>query len=411
MKDILLPVDSYNFYLLAAGIITLLAALIPSVFHKKHLTPPVFYLLIGITIAFVGRKYIDFDVMQHIEVIKRVTEFVVIIALTNAGLKIKKPFSWVTWKFSFRLLIITMPLTIVGASYLSYWLLGLAPATAVLFGALISPTDPVLAAEMQTSRPSKKDLSKIRLGLTSEAGLNDGLAFPFTYLAIFLASKGLDFGAWIGSWFLIEVLYKIAVGAIVGFLVGWLLYKLIFTITSENHHSKISRGILSLALTLLPYGLTELLGGYGFIAAFVAACAFSNREDKAEHMDVLHDFTEEVEQIFVGFLFIFVGIFVYASIDKLLDFMTFVTALALLLIIRPLSGWLGLYRTDLSKFEKFTLSFYGIRGVGSIFYLTYAFDKTNFEDAYALIRLTTVVVVLSVLIHGLTAAAVQKRLD
>nr|WP_294924482.1 sodium:proton antiporter [uncultured Flavobacterium sp.] len=403
--------EPYNYYLLAGGIITLLAAIIPNVFEKKHLTPPIIYLFIGILIAFAGRKYTDFDVMQHSNIIRRVSEFVVIIALTNAGLKIKNPFSWQTWKYSFRLLLITMPLTIIGAAYTGWWLLGLAPAAAVLFGALISPTDPVLASELQTSRPSKKDLSKIRLGLTSEAGLNDGLAFPFTYFAIFLASKGLDYSQWIGEWFYVDVLYKIAVGVVIGLFAGWILYKLIFNITSESHHSAISRGILSLALTLLPYGLTELLGGYGFIAVFIAACAFSNSEDKVKHMDTLHDFTEEIERIFVAFLFVFVGVYVYASIEQLLDFMIITTALIVLFVIRPVTGWIALYRTDLSAFEKFALSFYGIRGVGSIFYLMYAFEKADFPNSYELIQVSTVVIVLSVFLHGISAATIQQKLD
>ncbi|MFA9188479.1 cation:proton antiporter [Flavobacterium sp. FBOR7N2.3] len=406
----LFSLESYNYYLLAAGIITLLAALIPNIFQKKYLTPAIIYLLIGIGIAFAGGKYGNFDIMQHTNAIRHISEFVLIIALTNAGLKIKKPFSWQTWKYSFRLLLITMPLTIIGAAYLGWWLLSLAPAAAVLFGALISPTDPVLASELQTSRPSKKDLSKIRLGLTSEAGLNDGLAFPFTYFAIYLAKNGLDYSQWIGEWFYIEVLYKIAAGTIIGFLAGWFLYKLIFKITDESHHSNISRGILSLAITLLPYGLTELLGGYGFIAVFIAACTFSNQEDQIQHMDTLHDFTEEIERIFVAFLFIFVGIYVYVSINELLDLMIIATALTVLLFIRPLSGWIALYKTDLSTFEKFALSFYGIRGVGSLFYMMYAFDKVTFPNAYELIHVTTVIIVLSVFMHGILAASMQKKL-
>lgn len=407
MKE-LLNLEYYNYYLLAAGIITLLATVIPNVFHKKWLTPPILYLLIGIIIAFAGSEYTDFDVMLHSNTIRRVSEFVVIIALTNAGLKIEKPFSWQTWKYSFRLLLITMPITMVGATFVGWWLIGLAPATAVLLGVLIAPTDPVLAADLQTSRPSKKDLSKIRLGLTSEAGLNDGLAFPFTYFAIFLAAKGLDYSQWIGEWFYFEVIYKIVVGAVIGFFAGWLLYMLIFNITSKNYHSKISRGILSLALTLLPYGLTELLGGYGFIAVFIAACAFSNREDKVKHMDTLHDFTEEIERIFVAFLFIFVGIYVSATFDELIDVMTIATALIILFVIRPLGGWIALYHTDLTSFEKFALSFYGIRGIGSIFYLTYALGEATFPNSYELIHVTTVVIVLSVFIHGISASVVQK---
>ncbi|TDO82806.1 NhaP-type Na+/H+ or K+/H+ antiporter [Flavobacterium chryseum] len=403
--------ESYNFYLLAGGTITLLAAVIPNVFDKKQLTPPIIYIFIGIAIAFAGRQYTDFDVMQHTDIIRRVSEFVVIIALTNAGLKIKKPFAWETWKYSFRLLIITMPLTIIGAALTGWWLLNLAPAAALLFGALISPTDPVLASDLQTSRPSKKDLSKIRLVLTSEAGLNDGLAFPFTYFAIFMAAQGNDYTKWIGEWFYIDVIYKIIVGVIIGFTAGWLLYKLIFKITSKSHHSHISRGILSLALTLLPYGITELLGGYGFIAVFIAACTFSSSEEKAKYMDTLHDFTEEAEQIFVAFIFIFFGIYLSASMEKLLDFRIIITAVIVLIFVRPLSGWVALYKTDLSAFQKFTLSFYGIRGVGSIFYLMYAFEQTEFPNAHELIQLSAVIIVLSVFIHGLSASTLQKKLD
>lgn len=406
----LFSLEAYNFYLLAAGIVTLLAAVVPNVFHKKHITPPILYLLLGIIIAFAGRNYTNFDVMQNSYIIRRVSEFVVIVALTNAGLKIKKPFSWATWKYSFRLLLITMPLTIIGTAYAGWWLLGLAPATAVLFGAIIAPTDPVLASDLQTSRPSKSDISKIRLGLTSEAGLNDGLAFPFTYFAIFLVTKGHSFNEWIGDWILVEVLYKIAAGVLIGFLTGWALYNIIFRMTSESQQSHMSRGILSMALTLLPYAITELLGGYGFIAALIAACAFSNREEKVKHMDTLHDFTEEVERIFVAFLFIFIGLYVSATIDQLWNAMTVITALIVIFVIRPISGWIALYRTDLSNFEKFALSFYGIRGVGSIFYLMYAFGEARFPNSYELIQVSTVVIVFSVLIHGLSAVTIQKNL-
>lgn len=407
----LFNLESYNFYLLAVGIITLLAAVIPNIFGKKLLTPPIIYIFIGIVFAFAGRHFTDFDVMNHTNSIRRVSEFVVIIALTNAGLKIKKPFAWQTWKYSFRLLIITMPLTIIGAALTGWWLLNLAPAAALLFGALISPTDPVLASELQTSSPSKKDLSKIRLGLTSEAGLNDGLAFPFTFFAIFMASKGNDYTKWIGEWFWIDVMYKISIGVLIGFITGWLFYKLIFKITSKSHHSHISRGILSLALTLFPYGITELLGGYGFIAVFIAACTFSSSEEEAKYMDTLHDFTEEVEQIFVTFIFIFFGIYLSASMEKLLDAKIIIAAIIVIIVIRPLSGWLALYKTDLSSFQKFTLSFYGIRGVGSIFYLMYAFEQTEFPNTHELIQLSAAIIVLSIFIHGLSSFILQKKLE
>lgn len=247
----LFKIDSYELALLAGGIVALLAAVIPILIVKKHITPPIIYLILGMA-AFIFNVHYDFISLDNIVPIEKVSEFVVIISLTNAGLKIKQPFKWKTWKYAFRLLAITMPLTIIAASYLSWWILGLAPAAAVLFGAIIAPTDPVLASEFQTSGPSEEDKSKTKLGLTAEAGVNDGLAFPFTYLAIAAASLGLDFENWIGRWFINDFVIKIAIGVGMGLLTGWLLYKLIFSVSSKDQISKISRGVLSLALPSCP---------------------------------------------------------------------------------------------------------------------------------------------------------------
>ena len=406
----LFSLEPYNLLLLFAGFITLLAATIPNVFHKSHITAPVIYMGIGVGLYFLGSGYSSFDVMNNVSLIRRLSEFVVIVSLTNAGLKIKKPFQWQTWKHAFWLLVITMPLTIIASAFVSSWILGLVPATAILFGAVIAPTDPVLASDLQTSIPSKNDISKSRLGLTAEAGLNDGLAFPFTYFAIFMVSKGADYDLWLVEWLTVSVLYKIVIGSLIGWICGWLLYKLIFKMTSETHHSKISLGILSISLTLLPYAIAELFGSYGFIAVFIAACVFSRDEKKVKHMDNLHDFTEEVERIFVALLFVFVGIYVSDNITALLDFKIVATALIVLFVIRPLSGWLALSRSTLNGLQKFVLSFYGIRGVGSIFYLMYAFSQASFEGAETILHVTALTILISVLIHGLTAATIQKRL-
>lgn len=403
--------DSYNHYILIAGVITLLSALVPNVLRNKHLTPPIIYLAIGALAYFAGTDYTNLDILQHKDIIKHVSEFVVIIALVNAGLKISKPFSWQTWKYTVLLLGVTMPMTIVAVSLTGYWLLNFMPATALLFGALIAPTDPVLASDLQTTQPSKKDLSKIRLSLTSEAGLNDGLAFPFTFLAIYMSAKGADLSSWMVEWFLVEVLYKITAAVIIGFLTGWLLHRLIFKFTDKTHHSNISRGILSLSLTLIPYALTEFAHAYGFIAVFVAACVFSNSETQAKHMDSLHDFTEEIERIFVTFIFLIIGIYVCANFKNLVDPYIIATALLIIFIIRPLGGWIALSRTDLSRYEKIVLSFYGIRGIGSLFYLVYALQETSFENVAKLIQVTVATIVLSVLIHGSTSRWAQKRLN
>ncbi len=403
-------IEYYNMVLLATGIIALLAAIVPVITQRKVISAPVVYLLLGIGIYFVFLRYF-FQPMEYMETIKKVTEFVVIISLTNAGLKIKEPFKWHTWRNSFRLLAIVMPLTIVTAAFLGWWIIGLAPATALLFGALIAPTDPVLAGELQTSQPSETDTSKIKLGLTSEAGLNDGLAFPFTYFAILAAQKGLDFENWIGEWLLHHVLIRIVIAIGIGLLTGWILFKIVFNIARNDMLTKISRGILSLSLTLLPYAITEMIGGYGFIAVFVAACIFSRYEEFDNHMDSLHDFNEELESLIVAVVFIVTGIFIASHYYILIETKIIAIALIMIFVIRPVLGYLSLLGTQLSKFQRFVLSFYGIRGIGSVFYLAYAVTAADFKDADILFDITIAVIFVSVLVHGLTAHNIQKRIS
>lgn len=405
----LFNIEIYDLALMAGGIIALLAATIPIVFVRRHITPPIIYLCIGI-IAFLFNIHYNFISLDNMQAIEKVSEFVVIVSLTNAGLKIKEPFAWKTWKYAIRLLAITMPLTIIAASYISWWIVGLAPAAALLYGAVIAPTDPVLASEFQTSGPSEEDQSKTKLGLTAEAGANDGLAFPFTYLSIAASTLGYDYENWIGTWFINDFIIKIAIGVVAGLLTGWILYRIIFSITSKDQVSKVSRGILSLALTLVPYAITEMIGGYGFIAVFVAACIFSKYEDDNEHMESLHDFNEELENIFVTFIFIGSGIYMAANYELFIDYKIMTTVIVMVFIIRPLTGWIALLKTGLIPFQKFVLSFYGIRGIGSVFYLAYAFNSAEFLNKETLLRLVVATIFFSVLVHGFSARFVQKRI-
>ncbi|TRW24338.1 sodium:proton antiporter [Flavobacterium zepuense] len=405
-----LEIEPYTFLLLLGGFVALLAAIVPVVLQKKYLSPPIIYLVLG-TIAFFVCSQNNIEPLDHLEEVKHITEFVILIALVNTGLRIKDPFKWNTWKNAVRLLAITMPLTIVAASFLGWWIIGLAPATAMLFGALIAPTDPVLASELQTSEPGQEDRSKSKLGLTAEAGINDGLAFPFTYFAIFAAQKGLDYENWIGEWFLHEFVIKITIGVGIGLLTGWGLYKLIFSLSEKDDKlSRISRGILSVALILLPYTITEYFGGYGFLAVFFAACMFSNYEKHQHHMLDLHDFNEELESFAVAVIFITIGFFIAVNYEILFDVEILAVSLLMVIIVRPATGYIALVKTELNPFQKFVLSFYGMRGIGSLYYLAYALTAAQFAQTEKLIAITTATIFFSVLIHGITARFVQKRI-
>lgn len=401
--------QSYMLMLLAAGIVALLAATVPVLMQRQHVSAPIIYVAIGIIVYFFARQY-EFEPLDHLELIERVTEFVVLVALTNAGLKISEPFKWKTWRHSFRLLAFAMLITIIAAAFLGWWIIGLTPATAWLFGAVISPTDPVLASELQTSEPSKKDVSDIKLGLTSEAGINDGLAFPFVYFAIYAATKGLDYENWIGEWFLHKFLIKIAIAVVVGLCCGQVLYRIIFSIKDKGQLTKISRGIISLGLVLLPYAISEIVGGYGFLAVFAAACMFSNREVYNEHMDALHDFNEELEGIVVAIIFLMTGVFIAYHYHILYDLEVIAVALLMVFVVRPAAGYISFIRSDLTAFQKFVLSFYGIRGVGSLYYMAYALTSASFAGAEKLLEVTIVTIFISMLVHGLSARTIQLKI-
>lgn len=403
--------ESYTLLLLIAGCVALLAAIVPVVLGKRFVSAPIVYLFIG-GVAYHIIGFYNIHPLEHLEVIQHVSEFVVLVALANAGLRINDPFSWQTWKNTARLLAIAMPLTIIAAVFLGWKFLALAPATAALFGALISPTDPVLASELQTSEPGEPDKSKSKLGLTAEAGINDGLAFPFTWLAITIATKGTDYTQWWESWLLHALLLKTVIGVAAGLLTGWLLYKLVFSISSKNKTlSRISRGILSLTLVLLPYAVAEIAGGYGFLSVFFAACIFSNYEKYQEHMTSLHDFNEELESFAVAVIFITIGIFIGLHSRVLLNWPIMVTAALMVLVVRPLAGYISLIGTRLNRVQRFVLSFYGIRGIGSIYYLAFALTEADFEQLKELIGVTTATIFLSVIIHGISAKWAHKKIQ
>lgn len=339
---------------------------------------------------------------------KRLTELGVIIALSSAGLKLNRPFSLITWQVSWRLLAITMPLTIAATAFLGWWWMGFAPAAALLLGAVIAPTDPVLASDVQTTAPDADDDSPTRLALTSEAGLNDGLAFPFTNLAIAVALVGISPANWFAGWITMDFFYKITAGTLIGAASGWLLGAFIFRTPVNTHLSRTMTGIVSLSLTLFPYAVAELASGYGFISVFVAACVFRQQEVQHAYQKVLHDFSEEMERLLVAILMFAIGAYIASGIFESLTMVIF-SAVAIF-VIRPLTGQVALGGCALPRQKRWAVSFFGIRGIGSIYYLAYAVYQVEIPQAQEIWALVIFIVVLSVIVHGLSAKPVMDHL-
>jgi len=331
-------------------------------------------------------------------------EFAVIIALFGTGIRIDRVRGKGLWSPTVRLLAIAMPACII-AVVLVGAAAGLTLAGAVLLAAVLAPTDPVLAADVQVGPPLEGGEHPIRFALTTEAGLNDGLAFPFVYLAIFIVGASGGAGAWLGEWFGFYLVYKVAVGAAAGAAAGWLLSKVLFGLPRGNSLADSGSGVIALAGVLLTYGATELIEGYGFIAAFVMGLALRREEAGHEYHGRLHNFSDALEQAVTAILLVMLGGAIPALLPYL-DWRHAILGCALIFVIRPAGGMIALIGTSLSTKQRAVVAFYGVRGIGSIYYLAYAGGKLELVDEGALWATVVFTILLSTIVHGFSAGSV-----
>jgi NhaP-type Na+/H+ or K+/H+ antiporter len=411
-------VDLPDFTFAVVGVGALLASLLPRLLEGRPFSLPAVFLLLGLLIGWVPVLPVDVRPQEQITFLEHFTEVVVIISLMGAGLALDRPVGWRSWGTTWRLLGVAMPLTILAVALLGWWALGLAPAAAALLGACLAPTDPVLAGEVQVGEPASEQVDpheaedEVRFSLTSEAGLNDALAFPFVYLAITMAQQGTEAGDWFGRWFAVDVLYRLSVGVLGGLAVGWLLGRVFFS--SRRRVLRLAEhreGFVALAATFLAYGVTELAQGYGFLAVFVAAVAIRSSERFSDYHAVLHQFVEQVERLLTVLVLLLLGAALADGLLAGLDWREVVVAVTVLLVVRPVLAGLPLSRSTGSPAERAAIAFFGVRGVGSVYYLAYALHSAEFPGADVLFRVVALVIVGSVVLHGVSAGPVIVALD
>lgn len=403
--------DRYIISIIIIGLAALAMAWVPSLTKRIGISYSIIFLIFGITLYSTLNSLPWPDPMWQEDYAVHLTELIVIIALMGTGLKIDRPFSFRKWGVPFRLVTITMLMCIGSLAIIGIWVLGLDPASAVLLGAILAPTDPVLASDVQVGPPNEGEDDDVRFALTAEAGLNDGMAFPFTWLAIVLVFSGQTGEAWLNGWLLIDVCYRILAGAAMGYGLGRGIVYLFFILPEKYKMLHVRDGFVAISSTLLVYGMTELIHGYGFLAVFVAAITLRNHEMKHVYHRELHRFTDQIERILLAVLLILFG---GSLVNGILDNLTWGMALVgmtFILLIRPLFGVISLIGTKLRLREKLAISFFGIRGMGSFFYLSFAFNKAQFSNKEELWALVAFIVLISILIHGLTASFTMKKLN
>ncbi|MDT0645840.1 cation:proton antiporter [Zunongwangia sp. F260] len=399
-------------YLILAGLgfATLIMAWLPSFAKKIKVSSPIILLLIGFGIYTAAIPLGWPSPIWNDEWLMYFSETIVIISLMGAGLKIGSHYTLKSWRKPLLLVFITMPICMVSAYFLGSYFLLLSLPSSLLLAAILAPTDPVLAAEVQLDDPlaEKSPEDNVRFTLTAEAGLNDGIAFPFSYMAVLVAQAGswaaFDLTGWILDEFLLKITLGIIIGLVIGRLIGFLFDRL-------HHVSGVKTfvGFLSLSLTIMTYGLSELLHGYGFLAVFFAGFSLRYYEKvSGDYKKKLHDFITEVEHLLLVVWIILFGGSIMSGMLALTDWKGVTFALIFVLLIRPLAGMIPLIFVKKEKMkEKLAISFLGIRGIGSVFYLSWAFLKfDNFSHKNELYAITAYIILFSIVLHGLTAPSI-----
>jgi NhaP-type Na+/H+ or K+/H+ antiporter len=422
---------------LLGGLCLLLAVVLPLATRGRAVSSPMVLVAMGLLLGWspLADGWPDRP-SEHPVVVERVAELAVIVALMGVGLALDRPLDlrrlahWRRWSSTWRLLAVAMPLTIAAVAFLGWWAAGLPVATAILLGAVLAPTDPVLASDVQVGGPGvsapsveedveehAEEPDEVRFALTAEAGLNDGLAFPFVYLAILVAAgfSVADAGVWVGWYVVGKVVLGVAVGIAVGKLMGLVVFR-----TSRRlvRLAAQSDPVVAVAALFTAYGLAEVLHGYGFLAAFACGMSLRAAERHHDYHREMHDVIERLERLLTLIVLLLLGIAMSRGLLERLDLAGVLVGTALVLLVRPLSGLFSLAaagrtegRGGLCREEQLAVAFFGVRGVGSIYYLAWATNHGDFAHVPWLWSTVAFTITLSVLLHGVTAAPVMHWLD
>ncbi len=414
------------YWFLLIGLLMLIKGLSTTSLKKLPFTSAIVYLVIGFLLGPSVLGFFYFDPIKQSALLEVLTEIAVLISLFCAGVKMPVPINLAKWRPSLRLASLSMVITAALIAAFSYFLLDLPLGAGILLGAILAPTDPVLATDTQSRYPGDKD--QLRFTLTSEAGMNDGTAFPFVMLGLGLL--GLhelgDFG-W--QWVLIDVLWATVAAVVIGIAGGVLVGKVVWKLRGQHKEHDVLDDLVALGLIAMVYGLSLLLNAWGFIAVFFAAVALRNTEirlaltvgvkpeqyetDFADPVNSVNKsspnlpkivsaealiFKEHLERLSELMLVLLVGGML--ALDYW-NWRTLSLAAFIILLARPLSVVIGLIGTKTTWRVRGIIGWFGVRGIGSIYYLMYAIQHGIAESlAQDLIQLTLIAITISILVHG-----------
>jgi sodium/hydrogen antiporter len=426
------------FVFLTIGILLVTIAAIGSFVRRLPLTTSMLYLGVGILLGPAGAGLVRLDPIEHASWIERLSEVAVLISLFVAGLKLRAPLGDRLWRLPLLLATVSMVLTVAGIAVLGIWGFGLSLGAAVVLGAVLAPTDPVLASDVQVEHPTDRD--RLRFSLTGEAGLNDGTAFPFVMLGLgLLGEHELGTGWW--RWFTVDVVWAIAAGLAVGWGAAWIVARGVLWLRREKGEGVGLDDLFAIGVIALACGAALLVRSYAFLAVFAAGLALRREERRhtEEHtgsdelpdlrtaiaegepdqVATSHDtataflagaalhFTERLERLMEITLMVLLG--------AMLTIWTFELrvwwfAAVLLFVIRPLAVRLGTPLRGALRLQRRLIMWFGIRGIGSIYYLSFALTHgLSGPEANVLVEIVFTTIVVSIVLHGTSVTPLMNR--
>jgi NhaP-type Na+/H+ or K+/H+ antiporter len=425
---------------LLIGLLLILMMLIGTLLARMPMSSAMIYLVVGYVLGPGGLAVISPDPAQFAGELRLVSEIAVLIALFTVGLKMGvTPFDR-RWMLPLRLAFVSMAATVGLIALVGVVGLGLPLGAAVLLGGILAPTDPVLASGVELKQTIDPD--RVRFGLAGEGALNDGTAFPFVMLG--LALMGLhELGEFGWRWWAIDLLWATfggaAIGAALGALIGWLVVRL-----RTRHQSAVGLDeFLSLGLVGLAYGAAQLCLASGFLAVFAAGVALqrvreqprkgttsldaalattargNNGDSRATHShhasstmsQGVQNFNEQLEKVAELAIVLIVGAMLPYAFPPIAApphaLWWFIPLLFFLL--RPLAVGVGTLGEPLLPGQRSMIGWFGIRGIGSVFYLMFAIQHgVSGALAEQLVTFTLLCVAVSILVHGVTAQPMMK---
>ncbi|HEY9636315.1 MAG TPA: sodium:proton antiporter [Coleofasciculaceae cyanobacterium] len=397
--------DIYILDLLVIGLLLLTITLGSGWISRLPLSYALIYLVVGIFLGPYGVHLIQ--LRPDAEFLERLTEFVVIVSVFGCGLKMNRPLKLWAWNTTARLIGFLMPISIFAIAATCHWLLGFGWPAAILLGGILAPTDPVLASEVQLA--DVKDKDELRFGLTSEGGLNDALAFPFVYFGIYWL-KDSNWENWFKQWVAVDLLWAVASGIVMGIVVAKSIVWIDRKVQRYRPVDDLIEDFLALCTILLTYSLTELVNGYGFLAVFVAGVVVQGsyyREQEKRLAQV--EFTERIEKLLEIGTILLLGSLLLAPPMLKYSGQALVVAGLLLFVIRPVGVWISMLGSRIPAPTLLLFGWFGIRGVGSLYYLCYAFGKgLKGETAEQIAWITYMTVIISVVLHGISATPLMN---